>query len=145
MSQRLKFNWTDRTAAKDRLVYLLRRIRSDTIPWLKLAWQDLKADCKRTRWLRGFAWFFLFCLFGSLVSVLGLTPVIGGGSSSSGCSPDGTFSINNDYDVWRPSNLFEVTLRSGEYSFGAVKIIDVVWDVVRIIPVGSLSSTTTTI
>jgi hypothetical protein len=134
MSQGLKFNWTDRTAAKDGRVYLLQRIRSGTIPWLKLAWQDLKADCKRTRWLRGFAWFFLFCLFGGLVSVLVLTPLIGSGNSSPGCSPDGTFSITRDYDIWRPSNLFEVTLRLGKYSFGAVKIIDVVWDVVSIMP-----------
>lgn len=72
--------------------------------------------------------------------MLALTPVIGYGSDSDGCSPDGTFNMDGDYDVWRPSNLFEVTLRSGNYNFGAVKIIDVVWDVVRIMPAGDLSS-----
>jgi hypothetical protein len=48
------------------------------------------------------------------------------------CRPDGTFDppMLNSYDNWSPSGFFQITVGFGQLPFTAVKIIDVVWDVV---------------
>ena len=46
------------------------------------------------------------------------------------CKPDDSFSPFTDYNWWSPDSFFQITLRTGDYSFSQVKIIDVVWNLV---------------
>jgi hypothetical protein len=143
MLTRLKSIRPARSITTDDVVYSARSARGNVLqwsthawenagPWLRLAWQDVKADGKKTKWLRGLAWFFLMCLFGGALTVLSISPTLDNAfGDSNACLPDGTFSIEGHYNVWKPSNIFEVTLRSpSQYTFGEVKLIDTVWDVV---------------
>lgn len=48
------------------------------------------------------------------------------------CFPDGSFNAGyNSYNFWSTCGIFQITLGFGELSFSTVKLIDVVWDVVR--------------
>lgn len=47
------------------------------------------------------------------------------------CLPDGSFSLSPSlYDVWRPSGFFQITLGSGDFTFGMAKFIDITFDIV---------------
>jgi len=49
------------------------------------------------------------------------------------CQPDGTFSLSFDqYTPWKQDSFFAIDMSYGSYSYGTAKLIDVVWDVVRI-------------
>jgi hypothetical protein len=58
--------------------------------------------------------------------------------NDSACLPDGTFSATLDsngdwrffYNPWTTKGLFQITLGFGQWSFSAVKVIDIIWDLV---------------
>lgn len=100
----------------------------------KVAWCNLCLDLKETRWVRGVGWFLFLCWIAGLVAILFLSKLLDliSGLENSPCQPDNTFSMTpQNYNIWTPSNVFEVTLGMGELSFATAKLIDVIWDGVR--------------
>lgn len=95
-------------------------------------WQDSKADFKNVRWRRVAAWIgFLFWVCGLpvMIIVVGLTY---GEEVKSACSPDGSFNkYDKPYSLWAASGFFQITMRFGNLTFEKVKIIDIIWDIVR--------------
>src|SRR5436189_4257162 len=73
---------------------------------------------------------------GSLALVVTLTRA--SHENDSACLPDGTFSATVDsnsdwrffYNPWTTKGLFQITLGFGQWSFSAVKVIDIIWDLV---------------
>jgi hypothetical protein len=51
-------------------------------------------------------------------------------SDSSFCDSGGNFHINSGPSFWAPSQVFEITVSFGNFSFSNAKLIDVIWDVV---------------
>jgi hypothetical protein len=97
--------------------------------WCHDTWDDFCADLAIASYKNILRWFLFCCSFAFLVTILCLSPYWGTGSDY--CRPDNKFDISNQYyDVWRPSNPFEVTIKFGKLSFGTAKLIDVIWDVV---------------
>jgi hypothetical protein len=92
-------------------------------------WDDFCVDLAIASYKNILRWFLFCCSFAFLVTILCVSPYWGTGSDY--CRPDNKFDISNQYyDVWRPSNPFEVTIKFGKLSFGTAKLIDVIWDVV---------------
>lgn len=51
--------------------------------------------------------------------------------SFSGCRPDDTFSPFIDgYNWWSDSGFFQITLGFGSLTFGQVKLVDIIWNLV---------------
>lgn len=100
------------------------------------AWHDVK-----TRWRRGLQWILypgiliglIFCLRYSAIA-----PYQKGQYGRSACLPDGGFSLERGtYNYWAASGFFQVTLGFGSLSFAEAKIIDVAWDIVSIVVIGT--------
>lgn len=51
------------------------------------------------------------------------------------CQPDGQFNpVVNSYVWWSWDGVFQVTMAFGELSFTQAKVVDIVWDLVVIVP-----------
>lgn len=47
------------------------------------------------------------------------------------CMPDGSFNNNPaEYNIWKTSGYFQITLGSGQLSFPVAKFIDISFDIV---------------
>lgn len=53
-------------------------------------------------------------------------------TTDTACKPDDTFTPFTGYGWWSPASFFQITLRAGSYTFSEVKIIDIVWNLVRV-------------
>lgn len=100
----------------------------------KNAFRELKSDLRATRWLRGFAWIggvlWFLGLVGSAIYVSMATLA----STDTACQPDGSFRLHPEtYSMWSSSGFFQITLGGGHLSFAQAKLVDIVWDIVRII------------
>ncbi|KAF2670615.1 hypothetical protein BT63DRAFT_413321 [Microthyrium microscopicum] len=108
---------------------------------IKRAWQRFVADCKEVGWRRGVIWFLFHLWIWSLASLLAVASTLFNWTPPvSRCQIDNTWSFLNPdhprlpysgyYNVWKPSNPFEIVFSAGSLSFGVAKLIDVIWDVV---------------
>jgi hypothetical protein len=103
------------------------------IRMLKNAYQDLKTDLKKSRWKRGFAWFFGVIWFLGLIVSAVYVGVATLTSTSTACQPDGSFRLHPEsYTLWSSSGFFQITLGGGKLTFAQAKVIDIVWDIVMI-------------
>lgn len=50
------------------------------------------------------------------------------------CQPDGKFAVDSHsyYHLWDVSGIFQINMGFGAFSFSNAKLLDAVWDVVRI-------------
>jgi hypothetical protein len=98
------------------------------------AFSDLKTICKTLRW-RHLAWRFytLFCPLLFIGATTAILPIISSHRLyrvRNACQPDSGFYVGfGDYDIWKLSGFFQITLGFGDFSFSTAKIIDVGWDV----------------
>lgn len=103
----------------------------------RTAFRDLKQDLKSTRWLRGLRWFGAFVWFFGLLAMViffALVQVLQFSSMDKACLPDGSFRLSPEtYSTWSSSGFFQITLGGGRLNFGQAKVIDIVWDIVRLI------------
>jgi hypothetical protein len=102
------------------------------VDWTQLARTELIKDYKETTLLHALSWPLLISLFTFIGAVLWISPSFG--ADYEVCRPDNKFDTSGTtYNVWKPSNVFEVTIGFGELSFGVAKLIDVIWDVVGVL------------
>jgi hypothetical protein len=109
----------------------------------KTTCQELWEDIRSTNWLLGLGWFSFICIWcGGLIVAIILVSLIFTNSvfltyegSFSPCLPDGSFSLTPDkYNPWTVSDALEITFGFGNLSFAKAKLIDVIWDVVSVLP-----------
>lgn len=116
------------------------RRRWDRQDWKKAGLAALQ-DLKAFPWVAFIGWLFLLGWIGALiflVIVLAIQPTLFSASDTSACQPDGSFNLFTDgYNMWDISGFFQITVAWGTLSFANAKLIDVVWDVVRLSSVDS--------
>ena len=103
-------------------------------------WKDLYkdslADIRQVEWKR-FArrlGHHLSLLCATTLPFVGIIELATGNfyNTDGACLPDGTFDASDaPYNAWLPAGFFQITLGFGSLSFTAVKVIDIIWDIVR--------------
>ncbi|QDS77353.1 hypothetical protein FKW77_005407 [Venturia effusa] len=78
----------------------------------KSSTRELWADLRAVRWTRTLLWF-------------------GSCDIDGFCMPDGSFNVKpSDYNIWKTSGFFQITLGFGHLSFALAKFIDIAFDIV---------------
>lgn len=95
------------------------------------AWRDLRA-----RWRRGLLWTLYLGIVLGLGFSLWVTLALAKSNTRSletACIPDGRFTLKpSEYNYWAAQGFFDITMGFGDLTFTQAKVIDVVWDVVRL-------------
>lgn len=109
---------------------------------VKVGFDEFRHDLRTTRWRRGIYLHSILVWCGGLIAtavIINLQTQVWGNSELS-CKPDDSFDTKpsvmrgsgDSYNYWDIAGFFQITLGMGHLDFTAVKVIDVLWDVVSI-------------
>ena len=110
--------------------------QAKTPQFWKDLWKVSLADVKQVKWKRlaRRMWYHSSLFGATILPLFGVITLATGRfyNTDGACLPNGTFDASDTpYNAWLFAGFFQITLGFGSLSFTSVKVIDIVWNIVR--------------